>query len=231
MTCYKSDGTTVPPMMFTSNPAFKIDGSEHHLAKKARKHFLSTARALDVKTTRIVYMPHMRGKFVKESHEIIQQYLAQNKLDDVPIFTDNGTIFAKDGQSLIESAGYRHVYLPAAVHQYLSVNDNNAHGLAKARWRAKVVDHTDDVTSSLTLLKELGSIDEGTIEGWFIRNYVLAVNNMETAMVERLIVGPDYKFRKWHNLCLFQYMSRFLSPIKRCQEVVWSKLDGPYWHL
>jgi hypothetical protein len=149
----------------------------------------------------------------------------------VPIFTDNGTIFAKDGQSLIESAGYRHVYLPAAVHQYLSVNDNNAHGLAKARWRAKVVDHTDDVTSSLTLLKELGSIDEGTIEGWFIRNYVLAVNNMETAMVERLIVGPDYKFRKWHNLCLFQYMSRFLSPIKRCQEVVWSKLDGPYWLL
>jgi hypothetical protein len=195
---------------------------------KIKWHHL--ARALDVKTTRIVYMPHMRGKFVKESHEIIQQFLAQNKLDDVPtIFTDNGTIFAKDGQSLIESAGYRHVYLPAAVHQYLSVNDNNAHGLAKARWRAKVVDHTDDVTSSLTLLKEHGSIDEGTIEGWFIRNYVLAVNNMETAMVERLIVGPETRLQV--SQVAHQYMSRFLSPIKRCQEVVWSKLDGPYWLL
>lgn len=231
VTCYKSDGTAVRPMMFTSNPAFKNDASNHWAAKKARAHFLAACRRYTVNPNCIVYLPNLRGKFAKESHDIIEIYLAKTPLEKIPIFTDNGTVFFKDGKSLIEARGYTHVLLPAPVHQFLSVNDNNAHGHAKRRWRARVKDHADDVISSLVLLYELYNIPSGKIVHWFCRNYVLAVNNMEVAQVERVVTGPNYVFRKWHNVCLHKYMARFMTPQERSKYVIWNKLDGKYWVL
>jgi len=231
VTCYKSDGTAVRPMMFTSNPAFKNDASNHWAAKKTRAHFRAACRQYTINPSCIVYMPNLKGKFVKESHDIIEMYLAKTQLEKIAIFTDNGTVFFKDGVSLIEARGHKHVLLPAPVHQFLSVNDNNAHGYAKRIWRARVKDHSDDVISSLVLLYELYNIPSDKILHWFCRNYVLEVNNMEVAQVERVVTGPDYVFRKWHNVCLHKYMARFMTPQERSKYIIWNKLDGKYWVL
>jgi transposase len=231
VTCYKSDGTAVRPMMFTSNPAFKKEASNHWAAKKARAHFLAACRRYAINPSCIVYLPNLKGKFVKESHDIIEIYLAKTQLEKIPIFTDNGTVFFKDGKSLIEARGYTHVLLPAPVHQFLSVNDNNAHGYAKRIWRSRVKDHSDDVISSLVLLYELYNIPREKIVRWFCRNYVLAVNNMEVAQVERVVTGPSYVFRKWHNVCLHKYMARYMTPQERSKYIIWNKLDGKYWVL
>jgi transposase len=231
VTCYKSDGSIVRPMMFTSNPAFKNGAGNHWAVKKARVHFRAACVRYGINWNSVFYMPGLKGKFVKESHDIIEIYLRMTPLEKIPIFTDNGTVFHKGGASVIESAGYKHVLLPAPVHQHLSVNDNNAHGYAKRLWRARVKDHSDDVISSLVLLQELGSIPHEKVVHWFNRNYVLYVNNMEVAQVAAVITGPNYLFRKWHNVCLHKYTARFMTPQERSKYITWSELDGKYWVL
>jgi hypothetical protein len=91
--------------------------------------------------------------------------------DDVVVFSDNGRAFFPGGVSALEMLGFaKHVAYPAAVHQYLSPNDNRLHGTAKASWRSSGVDFKDDVASSLLLLNHF-DVDISTHSAsWFKRN-------------------------------------------------------------
>jgi len=74
-----------------------------------------------------------------------------------------GASFKKKSESIFDDFPFRkaEVY-PAPVHQYLSPNDNRLHGVAKARWRAKVTNWKDDVRNTLLLMKELDNVAQGS---------------------------------------------------------------------
>jgi hypothetical protein len=175
------------------------------------------------------------GKFVKETYQIVQMYFALVKLDNAcAVFTDGGLAFHHDRKSVVTEAGYTHVPLPACVHQYLSVNDNNAHGYAKAKWRKKVHDHSDDVNSSLALMHELNSIPKDVIEKWFNRNYLLHSNNMQVVHVEDLIVAPSKNNRRHHEIALHQFLQKYGRDYGYGDDIaeeILSELDGAYWAL
>jgi len=96
-----------------------------------------------------------------------------------------------NSESLVENAGFDHVFLPSCIYHYLLVNDNNAHGVAKARWRAVDVDHSDDVASPLALMMCLDQVEKEHISHWFIRNYLLDQNNIQIQYISALLGRPS----------------------------------------
>jgi hypothetical protein len=235
VTCYHSSGVTLPTVMFTSNKAFHWDDSKHAKRREARAHFRELALRYNINRSHVVYLDDVGGKFVKETYQIVQMYFALVKLDNAcAVFTDGGLAFHHDRKSVVTEAGYTHVPLPACVHQYLSVNDNNAHGYAKAKWRKKVHDHSDDVNSSLALMHELNSIPKDVIEKWFNRNYLLHSNNMQVVHVEDLIVAPSKNNRRHHEIALHQFLQKYGRDYGYGDDIaeeILSELDGAYWAL
>lgn len=234
VTCFSSDGTNTPSMLFTTNPAFHTDSSKHRARKASRAHLTACLEKYHINRNRIYFIEGDKSKFVSEKADFVRIFLAHHKLDAAPIFSDGGAAFTAKEGSVIEQAGYKHVVLPAAVHQYLSVNDNIAHAVAKARQRALNLDYTDDVDASLALLNCLDNLPADSITGWFTRNYMLDCENLIRDDFERLIVGPPKEQRRYHDMCLQQYRVRF-APIttndsKDAYET-WSELDGLYWVL
>ena len=72
------------------------------------------------------------------------------------MYSDNGNSFQEKKQDLLVQLGFaRHASYPAAVHQYLSPNDNKLHGTAKRKWKTSGVDFSDDVASSISLLHHI----------------------------------------------------------------------------
>ena len=90
------------------------------------------------------------------------------------VMSDNGNaiIHSKDGnrESPLTSAGFNTLkQYPAAVHQFLSPNDNRYHGVAKQKWRNSGVDRENDVESSIRLLHDLDDSME-CVPQWFDDN-------------------------------------------------------------
>ena len=74
---------------------------------------------------------------------------------------------------------------PAAVHQFLSPNDNKLHGTAKRTWRTECNDFTDDIYCSIRLLHLLDRDTVAHSQKWFDRNIL----KLERAAVAELIGG------------------------------------------
>jgi transposase len=232
VTCFGSDGSQPPSMLFTSNPAFKIDASNHAARKRARAHLGAMLKLYKINVSRIVCLEDTGTSYTRESPHIIRTYLGMTQLNAWCFFSDNGSAYRQNGASVIEEMGHRHRYLPASIHQYLSVNDNNAHGVAKAKWRAMGLDYSDDVCSSLALMRELDLLKPLRITKWFNRNYLLDQSNIQTQSVETLVARPNLKRREEHHVSLGQYMKMFepLSATAATYEYeVYSDLDGAYW--
>lgn len=114
------------------------------------------------------------------------------------------------------------------------MNDNNAHGVAKARWRAMDVDHSDDVASPLALMMCLDQVEKAHIRHWFIRNYLLDQNNIQIQYISALLGRPSSDTRREHAAAHRRYLTKF-RPTSTYNvaaiEKIWSDLDGAYWVL
>jgi len=87
----------------------------------------------------------------------------------------------------LKKLGYeKHYPFPAAVHQFLSPNDNRWHGMAKAIWKARIKFFQNDVMSSLFLLSQL---DIGAKYGphWFNKNMQIDEARVSLEIVQSLI--------------------------------------------
>ena len=91
--------------------------------------------------------------------------------EDCVIFHDEGNSFYPKGENLIQSLGFPNERsFPPAVHQWLSPNDNNLHGVAKAKWYKNPDFRKDKVTASLSLMHFLDLDTEEHSKYYFKRN-------------------------------------------------------------
>jgi hypothetical protein len=146
--------------------------------------------------------------------------------------SDNGNAFKKGEKSIIKELGYgKHLYYPASVHQYLSPNDNRLHGVAKAVWRSQFKDFTDDVLTSVGLMKCLDDVSEDNIRNWFNSNLFLEGGVVQDEDARALISGRQSKWSELHDACIVAYenwagIEEDVSPEERRLS---SALDGVYY--
>jgi|GEM_PF-1891702 len=195
-----------PPMLFTYNPEFRRD--RHPTARRAAliRHFDDCLKEYDIDVKRIIYV----GKEEKESRYYVYESPALLRIFfeyyNVPkgavILSDLGGSFVDQGKSVLLDLGFqRHVCYPAAVHQYLSPNDNRLHGTAKKVWRESDIDYKDDVKSCLFLLHRLDNDIRTQSKTWFDRNMI----QLKEADVEELIRSVGGRFSKLHKSWLRMY--------------------------
>ena len=223
-----------PPMLFTLNPLFKTWASMTPKRTAKQERLLKTLLDNNVDLNRIVYMGGEKSSskyYVGESSELLELFFGHYVVpDDCTIFSDFGNSFKKGNDDVLLNLGFkRHLTYEPAVHQYLSPNDNSLHGRAKKKWRAEVKDHSDDIVSSVTLLR---CLDEEILNGKdeLSRNLQLNVSTVDENAARELVQG---KAEKSHFEALFAYRvwmgqdSR--GYVEEHPEGLSDHLDGPYW--
>jgi len=101
---------------------------------------------------RIVYVgidPNETRKYVDLSPELLRQFFQHYGVSQgAVVLSDNGKSFFEQSESVLVNLGFqKHECYPAAVHHYLSPNDNRLHGTAKQAWRTEGISSKDDVES------------------------------------------------------------------------------------
>lgn len=195
-----------PPMLFTYNPEFRRDRNTTARRAALVQHFDDCLKEMDIDIKRIVYVGKEKEEsrtYVTESPALLRIFFKHYKIPkQAVILSDLGRSFVDQGKSVLLDFGFqKHVYYPAAVHQYLSPNDNRLHGTAKKVWRESNRDYKDDVRSSIFLLHCLDNDIQTQSKMWFDRNMI----QLKETEVEELIGAVGSKFSKIHKSCLRKY--------------------------
>lgn len=137
-----------------------------------------------IEATQVVVLPRPAGKrkavYCKESAIIVKRFFEIYKEEmskSIVMFHDCANFLSSVCDSLIDEGLLgENVEYPAAIHQYLSPNDNTLHGAAKSIWRNSEHyegDQVTDVRSSLYLLSQLGRFEPKVVSGRFQKNFFL----------------------------------------------------------
>ena len=116
----------------------------------------------------------------------------------------------------------RHIRYDAAIHQWLSPNDNRLHGSGKKIWLELGIDYSDD---PLALITFLWSLDEvmGNVSKWFNDNLQLDRLAPHVEAVADLIRGHNVEADGLYDECRWEY--RFVAGLDPRGDSV-SKMDG-----
>ena len=196
----------MPPMLFTYNPGFRRDRSPTARRAALVQHFDNCLKEIGIDAKRIVYVGNDQGEsrsYVTESSSLLRIFFERYPIPKrAVILSDLGHSFVEQGKSVLLALGFhKHICYPAAVHQYLSPNDNRLHGTAKKVWRESGIDCKDDVKSSLFLLHCLDIDIQAQSKMWFERNMI----KLTELKVEKLIGSIGGKFSKTHKSWLRKY--------------------------
>ena len=154
--------------------------------------------------------------------------------EDTIVFSDNGGCFINNGADIIDDQLCRRVKYPACVHQYISPNDNKLHGLAKSKWRKSGTDFSNDVGSTLLLLKMLDDVPLDTVKGWFQKNFFIGNPRPTQAEVKKMITGSQTVLDDYHSECQALYRRNVLKiepDVPADVASMQSDLDGVYWNI
>lgn len=195
-----------PPMLFTYNPAFRQDRSSTARRAALVQHFDDCLNEKGIDVKRIVYVGEEKGEsrsYVSESPALPRYFFGHYKVPKrAVILSDLGGSFVDQGKSVLLDLGFqKHACYPAAVHQYLSPNDNRLHGTAKKVWRESDIDYKDDVKSCIFLLHRLDNDIHTQSRMWFDRNMI----ELRESDVEGLIGSAGGKFSNLHKSWLREY--------------------------
>lgn len=195
-----------PPMLFTYNPEFRRDRNPTARRIALVQHFEDCLKENSIDRKRIVYVGKEKREsrsYVSESPALLRIFFDRYKVPKCAvILSDLGNSFVDQGKSVLLDLGFqKHVYYPAAVHQYLSPNDNRLHGTAKKVWRELNLDYKDDVKSCIFLLHRLDNDIQAQSRMWFDRNMI----QLKESEVEELIGATGRKFSKLHKSWLGVY--------------------------
>ena len=234
-----SNGIQLLSILYTLNSNFRTDRKKTKRRSEIESHLEHVLAEAGVSDDRIVYdgkLEGEKGTFVAEYNDMVRDFLEHHKATleqyDVIFLSDNGNAFKKGEKSIIEELGYgKHFYYPASVHQYLSPNDNRLHGVAKAVWRSQFKDFTDDVVTSVGLMKCLDDVSEDNIRNWFNSNLFLEGGVVQDEDARALISGRQSKWSELHDACIVAYenwagIEEDVSPEERRLS---SALDGVYY--
>lgn len=234
-TLVTSDGVNhYPAMLFSHNPAFSGVNTGTAASKRKKAKLIDTAKRYGIELNRICYIDNTHTKYCKESYTITNMVMEHYRPHHIDImFSDQGNAFKTGDDTIIgDLHHYRYYQFPPAVHQFLSVNDNNLHGAAKKVWRQKIQDFSDDVEASLCLLACLDAVKREAIKAWWCRNMFLDGRSLSDEAISRIIKGPDPKRQEYYASCVIEYRKEILKEKidpTRAVESMMGDLDGTYW--
>jgi len=205
-------------------------------------------RVHEIEEHQIFYVSKKGKIYCKESSEFVQEffyaYADEVEWAKCTIFHDEGAAFRDGEHSIFNRLEYvvcaQEVVYPPPVHQFLSVNDNKAHGIAKAEWRSSRISRKDHLEVSLFLLARLGDLEQTSMMKMWDENFLW--NNFRPSREECksiLTNGDFHKLRidKFHSSCLQEYEtyvgrypSRRLSVQPAPPVMFRDSLDGTYWN-
>ena len=218
-----SDGTYCPTILYTSNAIF--DRARKQTARRIKQlaYIDKLLEKYKIEPWRIVYKGAPHGKkrkfVVPASAALVEEFLDKFDVDfDSIILSDGGNEFKKLG----ELGFRRHIRYDAAIHQWLSPNDNRLHGSGKKIWRELGIDYSDD---PLALITFLWSLDEvmGNVSKWFNNNLQLDRLAPHVEAVADLIRGHNVEADGLYDECRWEY--RFVAGLDPRGDSV-SKMDG-----
>lgn len=210
MTCVWADGKNrTPAMLFTYHQKFRRDRSPTKKRQAEVAYLDECLRRHAIGADRIVYVGQEKGEhrtFVTESSDLIRRFFGRYGIEkDCTVLSDNGNAFKDNGADIFDALGFKqHRCYPAAVHQYLSPNDNRLHGAAKKAWIESTVDFSDDVLAGCYLLSLLDGCNKDVCT-WFDRNLQLKEKEPILEKVEALIKGEQVSESEYYKGCLSEY--------------------------
>ena len=206
--------------------------------KEMPDFYLQTLQENNIDTARVVYAGAQKGQskqYVGESPDLVRRFLdfykEQFRAAHI-VFTDDGTAFVDKGTDVIDSFGIRRVVYPPAIHQFVSPNDNRLHGESKQVWRTTTVDTSDDVVTSIRLLKHIDDVSAEHVEQWFSANFLVGVTGRLDKKAANVISGPPHKKLAFYRECLSEYRRHANGEpplVGASRGPTDSALDGVYW--
>jgi len=178
LTCVWADGIDrTPPVLFTYNQEFRSDRPSTKRRDAQLGHLWDSLKHFNISSERVIYVGETSSEkrvYVAESSQLVSLFFDIYKIPRrCTVLSDNGNAFLDNGDDIFLKLGLsQHHQYPAVVHHFLSPNDNRLHGAAKKKWREMKLDYTDDVWSSIALLR---CLDESydSVEADFERNLQL----------------------------------------------------------
>lgn len=210
ITCVWANGENrTPAMLFTYDQKFRRDRSPTEKRKAEVAYLDECLTHYEIDADRIVYVGTEKCEnrtFVAESADLVRRFFETYGVEeDCTVLSDNGNAFKDDGVDIFDALGFRqHLCYPAAVHQYLSPNDNRLHGAAKKAWTQSMVDLSDDVLACCYLLNLLDWCNKD-VRKWFDTNLQLKQKEPTLGRIEALIKGERVSESEYYKECLGEY--------------------------
>jgi transposase len=164
-----------PCILYTHDPRFNPDRPINTELRIVQKEAYNAAfDKYGISNDRVVYIESTKH-YCGESSVLYEHFLDHYKVEkNVLILHDGGNAFKRESTSIFEENGYKnHVTYPAAVHQYLSPNDNKLHGI-KAAWKQNYYKMDDSISPSLSLM-QLIDLDSKKNSYTYFQNNLLDV--------------------------------------------------------
>ena len=185
-----------------------------------------TLKYYNIDKNRIVYIPPNKPstKYCSERPEFVRKFfeLYSNVPFSTRIITDGGLGFKENQDDVFELMGFENHYtLPSSVHQYLSVNDNKVHGIAKRQWKTELPNRSDDIVSTLHLMYLLDQVENKTIMQFFYNNFLLPHNEITIEACREFLAEMPINRGKFFIECLNAYRKKFTTD----EEVVAEDLE------
>ena len=211
ITCVWADGKNrTPAMLFTFDQRFRRDRSPTERRRVQVAYLDECLTRYKIGVERIVYVGKEKGegrKFVAESADLVRRFFETYGVkEDCTVLSDNGNAFKDDGVDIFDALNFKHYCYPAAVHQFLSPNDNRLHGAAKKAWIESRVDFSDDVLACCDLLNLLDWCSKD-VRTWFDANLQLKREEPTLEKTEALIKGERVSESEYFKECLREYRS------------------------
>lgn len=215
--CAFADGSKrAPPMMFTYDARFNFNRRQTKARTQESKKILDLFKKLrpfGVSPDDVVYLEPPRTKkgkpytYVAESKDILRRFVEKRNIPkNVSIFHDEGNAFGGENSTNLKDLGFENpIVFEPAVHQYLSVCDNNWFGAAKMKWNTKFRgDFSDNISTSLWLLAFLRTTYP-TVKERFSKNFLLGPGRLARADVDQLIAGRKNSLQEEDDEKLYAY--------------------------
>ena len=166
----------------------------------------------DIDESRVVYVGKETGEnslYAQETSSMLAAFLAYYKIPKTHVcISDGGNAFKEKREDKFLKLGYTNRFVfPASVHQFLSVNDNKVHGVAKHAWRNAGLDYQKDVNATLALMHHLDIIKSVDIRTWYEENYCLLHEPVRIENCLTLVGSAGKKIAKRHSDALNKYKS------------------------
>jgi hypothetical protein len=218
LTAIWADGADrTPAVLYSFDPRYRTDKLNTKRRREIHGELQAALTKHNIAPERVVYAGKEKGEsrtYVAESAALVEHFFGFWKIPEgAVVLSDNGNSVATtnnaEGVTPLISAGFKgHFTFPAAVHQFLSPNDNRLHGAAKQRWRKSGI-NKNSIESGIRLLADLDA-SMGGVSEWFNDNMQLDVKRPRFPRVEKLISGVDtsgLEARKdYMDECRFEYL-------------------------